>query len=158
MKNSIYLLTALLLGAVVFSSQSSAMEEEEIRSRFLSAQPGGKIMQRDARLTAHVEITNSDDKHKIGVKNSWMFRGPLPNDYEYILTEPALTAFRDCPEEIRSKLEEHHCILAFKFDIGGTIHGPVIGQSGFLVNDTTGKPGRCVTIKDKNELPTDIFW
>lgn len=158
MKNSMYLLTALLLGAVVFSSQSSAMDEEDLRSRFLSSQPGGKVMQHDIRLTAHVEIINSTDEQKKGQRFSWMFNGPLPYDYASALTQPILTALPDCPENIRAILEKDHCILAFNFDIGGTIHGPVLGQSGFPVNDSTGKKGRCVTITDKNELPTDIFW
>ncbi len=149
-------LFALLGNSVI--NRANAMVEEELRARYLSLQPGGKIIQRDARLTAHAEITNSDDEHKIGSKSSWMFRGPLPSDYENMLTEPTLTALQDCPQEIRSKLAENHCKIAFTFDIGGTIHGPVIGQSGYPVNDPSGKPGRCVTIIDKNNLPTDIFW
>lgn len=115
-------------------------------------------MQRDLRLRAQVEITNSDDKNKIGSKHRWMFRGPLPYDYEHVLTEPTLTALRDCPEEIRSGLAENRCYLAFNFDIAGTIYGPVIARSGFEARDLAGELGRCVTILDKNGLSSDIFW
>lgn len=158
MKNIRYLLTYLLLGSVIFSSQSSAMEEDELKSRFLSSQPSGKVMQRDLRLIAQVEITNSDDMAKKGFKHRWMFRGPLPYDYEHVLTEPILTALRDCPEEIRSGLEERRCYLAFNFDIAGTICGPVFARSGFETRDSDGELGRCVTVLDKNGLNTNIFW
>lgn len=158
MKNIKYLLTSLLLGGVIFSSQSSAMEEDELKSRFLSSQPGGKVMQRDLRLIAQVEITNSDNGEKIRSKHRWMFRGPLPYDYERVLTEPTLTALRDCPEEIRFGLAENRCYLSFNFDIAGTMYGPVIARSGFEARDSAGELGRCVTILDKNGLLSDIFW
>jgi len=158
MKNSIYLSTVLLLGIVVFSSQSSAMDEEDLRSRFLSSNPNGKVMQRDMRLLAHVEIINSTDNHKIGQKFSWMFKGPLPYDYDSVLTQPTLTALQDCPEDIRDILAKNRCDIAFKFDIGGTTNGPVKGQSGILINDKNDIPGRGVTIIDKNGLLTDILW
>lgn len=158
MKNSIYLPTALLLGIVVFSSQSSAMDEEDLRSRFLSSNPNGKVMQRDMRLLANVEIIDSTNNEKKGQKFSWMFRGPLPYDYDSVLTQPTLTALQDCPENIRDILATNRCNIAFKFDIGGTMNGPVIGQSGIPIKDKNGIPGRGVTIIDKNGLPTDILW
>ena len=143
---------------ICFAFQANAMDD--LRSRLLSTQPGGKVMQRDARLIASVEVTESTDASEKEMKLSWMFNGPLPYDYakDYVLTEPTITALRCCPEEIRSKLGEKHRNLAFNFDIGGNIYGPVIGQAGILVDDPAGIPGRCVTIVDKNGFLTDIFW
>lgn len=158
MKNSIYLPTVLLLGIVVFSSQSPAMDEEDLRSRFLSSNPNGKVMQHDTRLLANVEIIDSTDNQKKGQKFSWTFRGPLPYDYDSVLTQPTLTALQDCPENIRDILAKDRCKIAFKFDIGGTMNGPVIGQSGIPVKDKNDIPSRGVTIIDKNGLPTDILW
>lgn len=141
-----------------FAFQINAMDMDDLRSRFLSTQPGGKVMQRDMRFTAQVEITNSEDSSEKSMKWSWPVSGPLPSGYDNMLTEPILTALRSCPLEIRSKLEERKRHVAFKIDIGGTVHGPVNGQVGFPMNDSTGSPCRGVTIIDKNDLPTDIFW
>lgn len=135
-----------------------AMDIEDLRSRYLATNPEGRVMQRDNRLIATVEIINSDDKNEINTKESWVFTGPLPYDYQFMLTEPILTAFRSCPIALREKFAQRPRHLSFTFDIGGNVTDPVIGQAGYLVNDKNGIPGRCVTITDKNGIPTDIFW
>jgi hypothetical protein len=139
-------------------SETQGMDMDELRSRFVTPQPGGRVMQRDVRLIAHVEIIDSVNINKRGQKFPWMFTGPLPYNYASQLTQPILTALRDCPENIRDILGQDHCSLSFTFDIAGSMHGPVIGQSGILVNDQNGLPGRCITIIDKNDLLTEIFW
>lgn len=147
------------LSVLMFAETTlQAMDLEDLRSRYLTTNPGGRVMQRDNRLKATVEIINSDDISEINTTKSWLFTGPLPYDYQVVLTEPILTAFRSCPMELREKLAERQRRLSFTFDIGGNVTDPVIGQAGYLVNDKNGIPGRCVTIIDKNDILTDIFW
>ena len=117
---------------------------------------GGEVDINEA--PALFSIIDSTDNQKKGQKFSWTFRGPLPYDYDSVLTQPTLTALQDCPENIRDILAKDRCKIAFKFDIGGTMNGPVIGQSGIPVKDKNDIPSRGVTIIDKNGLPTDILW
>jgi hypothetical protein len=132
---------------------------DDWKSRFNQTQPSGKVMQRDLRLSAEFEIidlpnsVSRPDKTKF----QWFFT-QIPNHYNELLSEPALSAMRDCPEEFRSLLGKTQCKVALKINIGGENLQPVIGYAGFLVNDRHGVPSRCISIIDKNDLQTNIFW
>lgn len=164
MKKINFVIGCFLIGSYFLSSQPSySMDLEELRSRYLTNQPGGKVEQRDIRLIARVEIIESSDQLIKNKKFPWIFGEELPAQYDHEKSELvrlALKALRYCPEDIRIILEGSFCHLAFNFDIGGTISGPMEGFSGFPVNDQNNNPGRCVTIIDNtnNNFLTNIFW
>ncbi len=133
-----------------FSFQASAMED--LGSRFLMDQPNGKVMQRNLRLIAEIEVNRSVDASEMQgqpLKWSWMFQRSFPEDI--------LSALIYCPQEVRSKLEEKHRYLSFKLDIGGTIIGPLSGEAGVVRKDQNDIPGRCIAIFIGDTMHK-IFW
>ena len=93
------------------------------------------------------------------MKWSWFFSWSLLHDYDFQLTQPILTALPFCPETVRTYLNDgFQRKVAFTFDIGGTMYGPIMGWSDHDVYDQFSVVGRGITICDKNELYTDILW